>query len=605
MYEAETEPVFCDVECFANYFLIAFLKGEKTKLFDTQDEFDERQTAEIRNIISRNCIVTFNGIFYDSVLITAAMLGLPTKAIKKISTRIIDDGEPPWKMLRELGESNSSIPNHIDLMPVAPLKASLKLYAARLGFKHLQDLPVDPYEDVGEEDITVLRKYCVNDLEMTKALYLSLAPEMDLRREMTREYRIDLRSKSDAQVAEAIIVGEMKKKYGRGIQKSRGRTGDKIRFDPPLYMMFNSPSLLSVLREYSTLPFIVQSSGHVAFKFANGKNQKTVAIDGSNYVLGIGGLHGGRKSVAYRTDDEYIIREYDVESYYPRIILNNGLAPKHLGAIYLDIYKSIVNKRLKAKRDGDVFVNESLKITINGSFGKFSSKYSVLYAPELFVQVVVIGQLTLLMLIEDFESAGIKVVSANTDGIVVKIPRDREEEVEAIIAAWESDTEYKMGRSDYHSIYYRDVNNYLAVSESGKVKGKGQFADQYDPFYRLRKNPNGIVCLDAVVEKILHGTPLMDTIVSCSDPLKFVTVRTVNGGAVKNGEWVGKVVRWYYSRFEDSAIHYQRNGNKVPNSDFAAPIMDAPESLPLDIDYAAYEKNAETMLKSISYGVFS
>ena len=108
----------------------------------------------------------------------------------------------------------------------------------------------------------------------------------------------------------------------------------------------------------------------------------------------------------------------DVASYYPSIILNQGLCPANIGENFLRVYKKIVDERLKAKKEGDKVVSESLKIVINGSFGKFGSKFSALYAPEMLLQVTLTGQLALLMLIEKLENADIKVISANTDGVV-------------------------------------------------------------------------------------------------------------------------------------------------------------------------------------------
>ena len=46
-----------------------------------------------------------------------------------------------------------------------------------------------------------------------------------------------------------------------------------------------------------------------------------------------------------------------------------------------------------AKRTGDKVTNEAMKIMINGSFGKFGSKWSVLYSPDLLIQTTVTGQL--------------------------------------------------------------------------------------------------------------------------------------------------------------------------------------------------------------------
>jgi hypothetical protein len=48
-------------------------------------------------------------------------------------------------------------------------------------------------------------------------------------------------------------------------------------------------------------------------------------------------------------------------------------------------------------------------------------------------------------------------------------------------------------------------------------------------------------------------------------------------------------VRWIYSHDNDT-IHYKANGNKVPKSDGAHPLMELPEgnALPEHIDMDAY-----------------
>src|SRR3546814_14028970 len=58
-------------------------------------------------------------------------------------------------------------------------------------------------------------------------------------------------------------------------------------------------------------------------------------------------------------------------------------------------------------RSGNKPVADSLKIVINGSFGKFGSKYSILYAPNFLTQTTLTGQLSILLLIEMLEMAGI------------------------------------------------------------------------------------------------------------------------------------------------------------------------------------------------------
>jgi len=99
------------------------------------------------------------------------------------------------------------------------------------------------------------------------------------------------------------------------------------------------------------------------------------------------------------------------------------------------IYQKILDDRLAAKNSGDSVTSNTIKIVLNGSFGKLGSKWSILYAPRLLLQVTLTGQLALLMLIEMIEDAGIPVVSANTDGIVIKCPANRKSELDNIVGA--------------------------------------------------------------------------------------------------------------------------------------------------------------------------
>ena len=118
--------------------------------------------------------------------------------------------------------------------------------------------------------------------------------------------------------------------------------------------------------------------------------------------MGIGGLHSCEKSQYVVADENTVLRDADVSSYYPSIILQQKLSPKAMGKDFITIYQSIVSRRIEAKHRGDKVTADTLKICVNGSFGKLGSKYSALYAPELLIQTTLTGQLALLMLIESY-----------------------------------------------------------------------------------------------------------------------------------------------------------------------------------------------------------
>ena len=317
----------------------------------------------------------------------------------------------------------------------------------------------------------------------------------------------------------------------------------------------------------------------------------------------------------------------DFASYYPFIMINNRYFPKHLGKDFIDIYERIVKTRLKAKRAGERLVADSLKITINGLFGKLGSKWSKVYSPDLMLQVTLTGQLTLLMLIEQFEDKGIKVVSCNTDGL--EYTGKNRNKAKKIINKLEKATGYEMEIGDYISLHARDVNNYVAKYD-GYVKAKGVYAEP-----TLSKNSQTSIVFEAVREFINSGKSMKKTIDECKDIKKFVTARNVKGGGMygeeipemypdgweeqlarprgltkkiqeerekmeaqwvkEHGTYLGKVVRWYYST-ECSSIHYRSNGNKVAKSEGAMPMMTLTKKLPKDLDYEWYYNEAEQML---------
>jgi len=252
---------------------------------------------------------------------------------------------------------------------------------------------------------------------------------------------------------------------------------------------------------------------------------------------------------------------------------------------------------------------EGLKISSNGCFGKLGSPYSILYAPHLMIAVTLTGQLSLLMLIERAEAAGIPVVSANTDGVVFRCPRGQQAELNAITAQWETDTGFTLEATTYRSLYSASVNSYIAVKEDGKAKLKGPLANPWadnDMRGMLMKNPQMTIVTDALVALITEGVPVEETIRGCRDIRSFVTVVNVKGGGTWRDEYLGKVVRYIWVT-DGTEILYKTphpstgNFKKVPKSDGCRPLMELPDEFPTDIDYDRYIDAACEALMDIGY----
>lgn len=652
-------PFVFDTECYINFWYCAFkcLTNGKYYAFERSPDHNFNPD-QLRWMLWRFMVIGFNSISYDMPMIELACKGLTCEELKEASDYIIKSGinygtkkvtpydiEKAYKI--RIGQYN-----HIDLFNVCPVNggasaspASLKLYAARLHAPRLQDLPFPDTHILTQADAASVRPYCCNDLENTELLYNELLPEILLRTIMSKENDIDLRSRSDAQVAEAVINKDLEKILGYYPRAPQIKEGTTIKYQVPDFVQFQSAQLNKILEDIKKAEFRLDALGSPMWpeglgeveKVKGGKPQYSLKAKLGNmiYKLGMGGLHSTEKRTAHYASEEIILADNDVESFYPKIILNQGLFPQHLGVAFLQVYESIVTRRVHAKKmakeckiAGDKAgekkwktIASSLKITINGAFGKLGNKYSSLYAPQLLLQVTITGQLVLLMLIEELDRRGIEVISANTDGFISKYHKNRHAEVRGVIAAWEKHCNFKTEETQYLGVFSRDVNNYTAIKmkqdpntkewlrepdgdkearfldEQLGMKTKGAYCERGSALDSiLSKNPQTLIVNDAVLKFLLNQTPLNETIRKCTDIRRFTTAVTVKGGGEKNGQYLGKVVRWYFPENEAGHIAYVGSGNKVGDSTGGRPLMDLPDEFPSDIDYEFYVKEAVKML---------
>jgi hypothetical protein len=591
----------CDTESFENYFLAAFMDIETRKIayFESIGN-DLLQGDWLTWMLDRFTNVGFNFKKYDLPMLGMAASGHTPQAIKAASNDLILHGDR-ISDIEARYTFKTPICNNVDLIEVAPLTGSLKLYAGRLGCTHLQDLPFHPDTVLTREQIATVRNYCFNDLENTLLLLRKLEPSLHLRAALSVEFKRDFRSLSDAQMAEVIISQEITRITGKRPKRPdfTKQIGRIFRYDAPSYIGFASPHLQAILAEIVTADIIVGNTGHVICPKAIEGRQ--IEIAGKAYTIGIGGLHSKEKEQTVKAG-EYRILDRDVTGYYPNLMLKNSFYPEAMGSVFLEALQSIVDKRYAAKKSNDKTTADGLKIASNGTFGKTSDPYSIVYDPKMMIQTTISGQLSLLMAVEWLASCGFDVISANTDGIVTLVRPERYNEFEYIFDKWEQITSLETEQTEYNALYSRDVNNYIAVKPDGEIKAKGVYAYVGSALNsELSKNPVFNVVIDAVRAHLTAGTPLIDTIEACQDMTRFCCIRAVTGGAQKNGRYLGKVVRWYYAAGERGTIDRATNGNKVALSDGGKPLMILPPVKPNDIDYGRYVDMAIGILEDIGF----
>ena len=622
-----------DTECDHHWWLIKFYMpdGRMQSYSINAEDRAPLHFAGVQWFIDNFTLVSFNGWNYDGPMVQYAMSGADVFALKRLNDQIIVGGLKPWQF-RDAYPHVGPLRNldHVDIMEVAPgVRLGLKTYMARMHSRTLWDLPFDPSAPMPVHMRAVTDEYCGNDLIGTRELREVCKDRLKLREDYGQKYGVDLRSKSDAQMAEAIIKARLPFKPEKRIVPH----GYQFQYDPAPWLEFSTPVMQQVFDTVRRAVFVVNdidqvkaATGLEEIFDADGKKIKTgvrmpeelkalrIPIGRSVYQFGIGGLHSTESASNHYTTPAQTVSDHDVASYYPTLILLLKMYPDQLGPAFLEIYGGIYNDRLRAKaalpglEKGLPQYTEAKteegggKIILNGTFGKLLSKYSILFAPELGMRVTITGQLSLLMLIESLELAGVSVVSANTDGIVLVTPRGREWLRDRIISEWMAATGLTMEATPYRSIHQRDVNNYVAIKPDGSHKGKGAFAESG---VLNNVHPERDVCIDAVVAYLKNGTPLADTVRACTDIRKFILIRNVKGGGYdQQGQYLGKTVRWYYAKGETGALRYkpkdgQTVGNVVAGSTGARQCMTLPDTLPDDVDYDHYIGEARKMLGTL------
>ena len=584
--------------------------------------------------------VGFNSENFDRPLIAAALDGrFNEHGLKELAQVIIEERLQSFETYRQFGIDFIEY-DHIDLFHVAPgVMISLKTYAGRLGYRTMVDLPYHHDHDLSPKEQKIAADYCLNDLGVTATLLRALNAEMALREEMSEEYGIDLRSKSDAQIAEAIL----KNRVGIG-------RGDKV---VPRTVSYTVPEHLIKTASPVILEIMDLLEDH-QFKLSHGNGspevpdflKEPVELGFGTYQMGVGGLHSTHDVGMYlEATDDVILSDFDVASYYPNIMLMADATPRlggDKGRKFIEEFKKIYDARILAKRTGNKKVANALKIVLNGTFGKLGNLYCSFFAPELMLAVTITGQLNLMCLICELEKIkGVKIRSANTDGILVEHSPKNRDKVLKVFAANSKRTKFEYEETQYKKYAAKDVNNYLALKTDGSIKAKGIYASNNpdaNPLY-LMKNPTMEVCTNMVIDWLQTGVLPEVSIKKYKDIKDFVAIRNVQGGGiqydryvpiddwveVEDGVWrrphwpamkasvrrksrpapvdsgiggtpFGRVARWYMTKDKLPPLSYLSSGNQVPKTEGAKVCMTLPDALPKDLNYDWYINEAYSIM---------
>src|SRR5699024_10313735 len=159
-------------------------------------------------------------------------------------------------------------------------------------------------------------------------LYSELEKQISLRVEIGKQYGMDLRSKSDAQIAETVIKSELTKVSGKDYRAPKLPDNYTFNYRDPGIINFKTEPLKNVFKRILDEGFKLGGNGSVSMP--DWLRKQRIEIAGAEYQMGIGGLHSCEKRQYVKSGNGYVIEDRDVASYYPNIILQQQLYPSSL-----------------------------------------------------------------------------------------------------------------------------------------------------------------------------------------------------------------------------------------------------------------------------------
>ena len=395
---------------------------------------------------------------------------------------------------------------------------SLKRLEFEMDLENIEEMPIHHTKtNMTKEEIELTIDYCYNDVDATYEFFkITMGDtehplykgnnQIELRNDIEAEFGIPCLNYSDSKIGDEIIkkfyCQEKEIDYKELPRKGFFRKNIYLKDCIAKYVVFETTELSDFLKRMKKTQLGLQDD----FK-------EELHFYGNVYSFMKGGLHTENTPKVFEADEEYEIIDWDVSSYYPAIIINNGKFPAHLGKEFLRGYKQMFDKRLElkplAKSDKKIKgIVGALKLAVNSVYGKSSDMQNWIFDRQLTMFTTITGELSLMMLIEQYETNGIQVISANTDGVTIRIKKDLIPLMHKLNEWWCSMTQYELERTDYSKIIFSTVNDYLAIMTNGEIKKKGDFLTDFE----LHKNKSARIVPIALERYFVHGVCVDSTI---------------------------------------------------------------------------------------------
>lgn len=512
------EIIFYDFEVFKEDWLAVFIDVTRRKEHVIVNDPDKLKTLYEANI--KDIYVGFNNRHYDQYIMKGILLGMNPK---KINDWIILEEREGWQFSRAFNR----VPMiNYDVMPNPPI--GLKTMEGFLGSNIKETgVPFDINRKLTKAEIEETIKYCRHDVEQTIKIFLEKIDEFNAMHGIVQAFpkMVSLSNIGDSEARiTAKVLGCVKQDFNDEFDY----------FFLPCLRLNKYKYVQDWFEEKKkeALEMDLQNCDKYDKKlWYKSQNFETI-VAGIPHSFGFGGLHGAEAKPIHKTGQ---ILHVDVNNYYPSMLIAWGLVTRAAtNDNYTLVYKtrkSMKAKQIAAAKSGNKAEAKNWKKAqlpykkmLNALSGGMKDETNPAYDPRNNNCMCINGQLMLLDLIEHLEAVpGFELIQSNTDGLIIWIPDTDEafEMVDDICWEWEQRCSTErcsilLELDNISEIYQKDVNNYLWVGSDGSVERIGAYVKE------LSATDNDLPILNkALVEYMVHKTPVEQTINQCDDLIMF------------------------------------------------------------------------------------
>jgi hypothetical protein len=525
--------------------LIKFLYDLSKKIISTQDNNDFQ-----KNDYMLNALRSYSLPYRDIDLMRIFALNKVGKGIDSTGNTIF--------FSKSLKQTSINLQWYelleYELPPISDIDRNIyeKLNPRNINLSNIElNARIDKWDRYIIDDwINPTMHYNKNDVFICCEIIRLYTDEINLRYNISSAYEIDVLNSSRSNIADKLFEKFYSEFSGLAPWQWKGKITERR------VMKFKDIILPFIEFKTEPLKILLEEMKHTAIT-SLGKDsfKKEIKIGNLVYTVATGGLHsqdvprelisktnhindfftGEENCWNNVSDDSYYYIHWDISSFYPSLMVNFNVAPAHLDKIaFVKLIKWLRDTRVEAKHSKEDFIDgipkdvlaQVLKIVINSIYGKLGYDRGDICDKLAVLNVTINGQLLILMLCEELELNGIEVMSANTDGIVVKLYKNKLDIFNNISNHWKEITKFDADAEIYKAYINRDINNYLIEETNGKISAKGAL----DPLMyanNLSKGYDMPIVAYAVSKYFLENKPIMDTLYEATNILDFCKTQNI------------------------------------------------------------------------------